>query len=74
MLDLETICLVLLVVERIQFIDGDLMETVEVRPPFPTAAEGIVQIGIGALLAQFGSHIECAHRQDIDTVTGNGAE
>ena len=74
MLDLEAVCLVLFIVERIQFIDGDLVEAVEIRPPFPAGAKVIVQVSIGTLLAQFGSHIECAHSQNVDTVTGNGTE
>jgi len=72
--DLEAVGLIGSIVECVQFVNGNLMEAVKVGPPFPTAAEIVVQIGICALLAQFGSHIESTHGQNIDAVAGDGAE
>ena len=62
MLHLESVGFVFLVVEGVQFVNGDLVELVEIRPPFPTAAEIVVEVRIGALLAELGRHIERAHR------------
>ena len=73
-LDLEAIGLVFFVIESIQFVNGDLMEAIEVRPPFPAAAEIVVQERICALLAQLGSNIEGTQGQHVDTVAGNGTE
>ena len=74
MLYLETVGLILLIIECVEFIDGYLVELVEVRPPFPTASEVIIQERIGALLAQLRSHVECTHCKYIHSVAGNGAE
>ena len=74
MLDLEAICLVLFVIKGVQLVDSDLMEAVEVRPPFPAAAKIIVQECVSTLLAQFGGNIESTQSQHVDTVAGDSAE
>ena len=52
MLHLKSVRLVLLVIEGVELVNGDLMKLVEVRPPFPAAAEIVVEVRIGALLAE----------------------
>ena len=73
-LHLEAVRLVLLVVEGVELVDGDLVELVEVRPPLPAAAEIVVEERVRALLAEFGCHIERAHRENVHTVSCDGAE
>ena len=73
-LHLEAVRLVLLVVEGVEFVDGDLVELVEVRPPLPAAAEIVVKEGVRTLLAKLWRHVERAHREDVHAVAGDGAE
>ena len=65
MLNLEAVGLVLFVIECVEFVDGDLVELVEVGPPLPAAAEVVVEEGVRTLLAQLRRHVERAHRKDV---------
>ena len=52
-LHLEAVPLVLLVVEGVELVNGDLVELVEVRPPLSAAVEVVAEERVRALLAEF---------------------
>ena len=74
MFHLEAVCLVGFVVEGVQFVHGQLVEFIEVVPPFVPGTQLGVQVGVGDVTAHLGSHIERTHGQYVYPIAGDGTE
>ena len=74
MLHAEAVLFVLLVVEGLQLVNGQLVELVEVVPPLVAAAQLRAQVGVGYLAAHLGRHVKRAHRQHVHAVAGYRAQ
>lgn len=72
-LELEAVCLELLVVERLELVVRELVEFVEVRPPLVALSHRQTEIRVGDLDSHIVAYPVTAHCEDIHVVARDGA-